>query len=49
VKTIGNVLWFVLGGSWLALGYALAGILCFITIIGVPFGIQASKLSVLSL
>jgi uncharacterized membrane protein YccF (DUF307 family) len=45
VKTIGNILWFVLGGVWLALGYALAGILCFITIIGIPFGIQAFKMA----
>jgi len=49
VKTIGNILWFLLAGIWLAAGYAVAGILCFITIIGIPFGVQAFKLSVLSL
>jgi uncharacterized membrane protein YccF (DUF307 family) len=43
MKTIGNVLWFVLAGVWLALGYASAALVCFITIIGIPFGIQAPK------
>jgi uncharacterized membrane protein YccF (DUF307 family) len=45
MKTIGNVLWFVLAGIWLALGYAIAGLLMCITIIGIPFGIQAFKLA----
>ena len=49
MKTIGNILWLVLAGFWLALGYALAGLLLCITIIGIPFGIQAFKLSVLAL
>jgi uncharacterized membrane protein YccF (DUF307 family) len=45
VKTIGNILWLVLFGVWQALGYAIAGLICFITIIGIPFGIQAFKLA----
>jgi uncharacterized membrane protein YccF (DUF307 family) len=45
VKTLGNVLWFVLAGIWLAIGYALAGLVMCITIIGIPFGIQAFKLA----
>jgi uncharacterized membrane protein YccF (DUF307 family) len=45
MKTIGNVLWLVLAGFWLALGYGLAGILNCITIIGIPFGIQSFKLA----
>ena len=49
MKTIGNVLWFVLAGIWLALGYTIAGLLMCITIIGIPFGIQAFKMSVLAL
>jgi uncharacterized membrane protein YccF (DUF307 family) len=49
LRTIGNVVWLVLAGIWLALGYALAGSLLCITIIGIPFGIQAFKLSVLAL
>jgi uncharacterized membrane protein YccF (DUF307 family) len=45
VKTIGNILWLILFGVWQALGYAAAGLICFITIIGIPFGIQAFKLA----
>jgi uncharacterized membrane protein YccF (DUF307 family) len=49
MRTIGNILWFVLAGIWLALGYALAGLVFCITIIGIPFGIQAFKLAGFSL
>ena len=45
MKTIGHILWFVLSGLWLAIGYFLAGLVCCITIIGIPFGIQAFKLA----
>jgi uncharacterized membrane protein YccF (DUF307 family) len=45
LRAIGNVLWFLLAGIWLALGYAVAGLLLCITIIGIPFGIQAFKLA----
>jgi uncharacterized membrane protein YccF (DUF307 family) len=49
VKTIGNVLWLVLAGVWLAIAYALAGLVLCITIIGIPFGVQAFKLAAFSL
>src|SRR5262245_9318381 len=42
---IGNVIWFIFGGLWLALGHVLAAVACFITIIGIPFGIQHLKLA----
>ncbi|MGZ5293632.1 MAG: YccF domain-containing protein [Actinomycetota bacterium] len=45
MKTIGNILWIVLAGIWLAIGYTIAGLLMCITIIGIPFGIQAFKLA----
>jgi uncharacterized membrane protein YccF (DUF307 family) len=45
VRTIGNILWFILAGIWLALGYAFAGLILCITIIGIPFGLQAFKLA----
>ena len=45
MKTIGNILWLVLSGLWLAIGYAAAGLVCCITIIGIPFGLQALKLA----
>jgi uncharacterized membrane protein YccF (DUF307 family) len=40
-----NLIWLVFGGFWLALAYVFAGILNMITIIGIPFGIQAFKLA----
>lgn len=39
MKTILNVIWLILSGFWLFLGYVLAGALLCITIIGIPFGI----------
>ncbi len=43
--TIGNIIWFVFGGFWLALGHLASAILCCITIIGIPFGMQHIKLA----
>ncbi len=40
-----NVIWLVLAGIWLALAYALAGLIMFILIITIPFGVQAFKLA----
>jgi len=45
VRTIGNILWFVLAGLWMAIGYVLAGIVQCITVIGIPFGLQSFKLA----
>lgn len=47
--TIGNILWFLLAGIWLALGHMLIGVALCLTIIGIPFGIQHFKLALLSL
>lgn len=38
LRLIGNILWFVLGGFWMGLGWCLAGLIAFITIIGIPWG-----------
>jgi uncharacterized membrane protein YccF (DUF307 family) len=40
---IGNVIWFVLAGFWLALGHLVIALAYFITIIGIPFGYQHVK------
>jgi hypothetical protein len=49
VKTLGNILWLVLGGVWLALAWLMwAGILA-LTIVGIPFGLQCIKLAEFSL
>jgi uncharacterized membrane protein YccF (DUF307 family) len=42
---IGNVVWIIFAGIWLALGHILAAMLTFLTIIGIPFAIQHFKLA----
>jgi len=49
VSVLLNILWFVLGGFLVSLAYLLGGIILCLTIIGIPFGIQCFKLSVLGL
>ena len=44
-----NILWFVFGGFLVSIAYILGGLLLCITIIGIPFGIQCFKLSLLGL
>lgn len=46
---IGNVVWLVLAGVWLAIGHVLCALACFVTIIGIPFGIQHQKLGGIAL
>ena len=45
LSAIGNVLWFVLAGWWLALGHIVTGIALCLTIIGIPFGIADFKMA----
>ncbi|ASJ75800.1 YccF domain-containing protein [Granulosicoccus antarcticus] len=45
---VGNVIWFVFAGVWLAVGHLIAAVCCFVTIIGIPFGIQHLKLAGIS-
>ena len=46
---IGNIIWFLLFGLWLAIAHIASAIFCFITIIGIPFGIQHLKLAAIAL
>lgn len=43
--TVGNIIWFMFAGVWLAIGHLLSAVVCFITILGIPFGIQHLKLA----
>jgi len=45
VKTLLNIIWLVLAGFWLALGYVLAGIICCVLIITIPFGIASFRIA----
>ena len=47
--TVGNVIWFIFAGVWLAIGHVSSALLNFITIIGIPFGIQHLKLAGIAL
>ncbi|MGA9573536.1 MAG: YccF domain-containing protein [Lysobacterales bacterium] len=44
-----NILWFIFGGFLVVLAYIFGGLLLCITIIGIPFGIQCFKLSILGM
>ncbi|MBB4036065.1 uncharacterized membrane protein YccF (DUF307 family) [Dysgonomonas hofstadii] len=49
MKTLGNIIWVLFGGFMIAIEYFIAGFLMMITIIGIPFGIQAFKMGMLAL
>lgn len=46
---VGNILWFIFAGIWLAIGHVLSALACAITIIGIPFAIQHLKLAGIAL
>jgi len=45
MRIVLNVLWLLLAGLWLAIGYVIAAIFCFILIITIPFGIAALRIA----
>jgi uncharacterized membrane protein YccF (DUF307 family) len=49
VRLLLNIIWFVLAGVWMAIGYAFAALICFILIITIPFGIAALRIAVFAL
>ncbi|WP_084957845.1 YccF domain-containing protein [Thermoactinospora rubra] len=49
MRTILNVIWLVFAGVWLALGYALAGVVCCLLIITIPFGIASFRIAAYAL
>ena len=48
-SAVGNVLWLVLAGWWLALGHVVTGIAMCLTVIGIPLGLANFKLVPVSL
>lgn len=44
-----NIIWLVFGGLWLALGYAVAGVIACLLIVTIPFGIAAFRMSLFTL
>ena len=49
ISTIGNIIWFVISGVWLAMAHVIAGVLLCLTVIGIPFGIASFKMAGLAL
>lgn len=45
MKTLLNIIWLVFSGFWLFLGYALAGIICCVLIITIPWGIASFRMA----
>ena len=48
MKTIGNIVWLILGGLFISLGYFLSGIIFCLTIIFIPWGIKCFKIAKLA-
>lgn len=46
---LGNVIWVILAGWWLAIGHIISGVALCITIIGIPMGIADFKMVPISL
>ncbi|MGW6199476.1 YccF domain-containing protein [Kribbella sp. NPDC055110] len=49
MKTLLNLIWLVLAGFWLAVGYAVAGIICCVLIVTIPFGIASFRIAAYTL
>ena len=45
MKTLLNLIWLVLCGFWMALGYAVAGVICCVLIVTIPFGIASFRMA----
>jgi uncharacterized membrane protein YccF (DUF307 family) len=49
VRLLLNIIWFVLAGLWIAIGYTLAALICFVLIITIPFGIASLRIALFAL
>ena len=49
LSLLGNIVWIIFGGLWLALGHLILALVLAVTIIGIPFAVQHLKLAHLSL
>lgn len=45
MKFLGNIMWFIFGGGIIAMLWFIAALLCVVTIIRIPFGLQCLKFS----
>ena len=49
MRVIGNIIWLVFAGFWLAIGYCIAALICFVLIVTIPFGIAALRIAAFAL
>jgi len=49
VRLILNLIWLILAGFWMVVGYAIAALICFILIITIPFGIASLRIAAFAL
>ena len=45
MRTLLNIIWLVFAGFWMAVGYALAGVVCCVLIVTIPFGIASFRIA----
>ena len=48
MRTLGNIIWFICGGWLNGIAWLLAGVICCVTVIGIPFGLQCFKFASLT-
>jgi uncharacterized membrane protein YccF (DUF307 family) len=45
MRTVLNVIWLLLCGIWMALGYVIAGVICCVLIVTIPFGLASFRIA----
>ncbi|MFF5568405.1 YccF domain-containing protein [Streptomyces sp. NPDC012623] len=45
IELILNILWLVFCGIWMAIGYVIAAVICFVLIVTIPFGIASLRIA----
>lgn len=45
MKTLLNIIWLIFSGLWIALGYALAGVICFVFVVTIPWSIACFRIA----
>ncbi|MEY9211204.1 YccF domain-containing protein [Thermobifida halotolerans] len=45
LRLVLNVVWLFVAGFWLAVGYALAGVICYILVVTIPFGVASFRMA----
>jgi uncharacterized membrane protein YccF (DUF307 family) len=49
MRLILNIIWLIFGGLWLALGYLIAALVCFLLIVTIPFGFASARIALFAL